>query len=90
MPCRDAIVVQPRVTTYVDRAGVTVVSGSTVKQYVAPVASTTHVFAHNLGRLPIVEVQTLGGLPIVADYVATETTVMVYLLTPLRVIITVA
>jgi hypothetical protein len=87
---RPSVTVLPQVTTYIDQAGVIINAAGTVKQYISPAPATVHTYAHNLGRNPIVEIQTLGGLPIVTDYVVTPTLVTVYLHTPLSIIITVA
>ncbi|GIV51824.1 MAG: hypothetical protein KatS3mg038_2345 [Candidatus Kapaibacterium sp.] len=45
--------------------------------YVRETAVLSHTIAHNLGRLPIVEVYNLAGDRIVTDVTATDTTLTV-------------
>ncbi len=45
--------------------------------YVRTTAALSHTVAHNLGRLPVVDVYTLAGDRIITDVAATDTTLTV-------------
>lgn len=52
-------------------------SGSSVQVHIRTTASDVHTVAHNLNRMPIVRVYTLGGEEVHADVLVTDTTATV-------------
>lgn len=56
--------------------------GEQYVRFYRPTPSTEHTVAHNFGRIPIVQVYTLGGADTVGTILVTENLATVYFNTP--------